>query len=201
MKPILFNTEMVKAILDGRKTVTRRVIKLRYRDDEYGFMVISDDITGTHVEKYDEDEGSFKPCRYVNPPYEVGEIMYVKETFSPVFVRPRRFLYKTHCNEVPDNTPIKWHPSIHMPRDAARIFLKVTNVKIQQLQDMTAKDAIREGMIDPYSYGKHISHEPMKSFIRLWESIIKEGEREEYSWNANPWVWVIEFEKIEKPNE
>jgi hypothetical protein len=202
MKPILFNTEMVKAILDGRKTVTRRIINPRYRDDEYGFMVIQDDSTGErYVEKYDEDEGSFYPCRYVNSPYDVGNILYVRETFSPVWVRPRRFLYKTHCNEVPANTPIKWHPSIHMPRDAARIFLKVTDVRIQRLHHMDSEDAVKEGMVDPYNNGKYFSHEPMKDFISLWDSTIKKSDIEEYGWKANPWVWVIKFEIIDKPNE
>lgn len=245
MKPILFNTDMVKAILDGRKTVTRRAIKPRYRDDEYGFMVIGDDATGErHVEKYDEDEGSFYPCRVVNPPYQIGDILYVRETwkigawkhiggliavdykadnfprcewiqtkdleiFEKYWIQSTEDALKADLSAdekgeyhwKPGEAPTRWRPAIHMPKDAARIFLKVTDVKIQRLQHMDSEDAVKEGMIDPYTNGKYFSHEPMKDFIPLWDSTIKESDIEEYGWEANPWVWVIEFEKIEKPNE
>ncbi len=79
--PILFNTEMVRAILDGRKTVTRRVVKPRYKDDEYGFAVITDMGTGKKwIEKTDEEEMTFDSPRYINPPYSPSDILYVRET-------------------------------------------------------------------------------------------------------------------------
>ena len=203
---------MVKAILDGRKTVTRRPIKPRYRDDEYGFMVIGDDATGErHVEKYDEDEGSFNPCRFVNPPYQTGDVLYVRETWCDVWdtagwLIGHSFKADGHrideCYGKQDGlNPVKgliWRPAIHMPKEAARIFLKVTDVRIQRLHDMNSEDAVKEGIGDPYSNGKYFSHEPMKNFIPLWDSTIKESDIEEYGWEANPWVWVIEFEMTEK---
>lgn len=203
-KPILFNTEMVRAILDGRKTVTRRAIKPRYRDDEIGFNVVTNAHDGlfVRIEKYDEYESTFDEKgreRIVNPPYNAGDILYVRETW-------------THCNIVSsDNYLFKadydtsmkpycnwgWHPSIHMPKEAARMFLKITRVRAERLQDITAKGAISEGEIPIIHTGGSIDERATRtSFIGTWNSTIPKKNRELYGWNANPWVWVVEFEKI-----
>lgn len=95
---------------------------------------------------------------------------------------------------------MKWHPSLHMPKDAARIFLRVTNVRVERLQDITVEDALAEGM-DKYIRlnGELDENSIITSFIGIWNSTIKKSDLDRYGWNANPWVWVIEFERCEKP--
>ena len=132
-KPILFNTEMVRAILDGRKTMTRRVIKPKYRDDEYGFCVCKNKSTGmVTVEKMDEDDGTMfhdGNTRYVNPPYKPGQHLYVRETF----VRPATHIFWYRATPPKGCENLLWKPSIHMPKEAARVFLKVTEVRVERL--------------------------------------------------------------------
>lgn len=153
MKPILFSTEMVRAILEGRKTVTRRVINPRYCKDEAGFQVITTmDGDFVRVEKIDENEcGIFQDGteRYVRPPYQPNDILWVRETWCEY---NGYFHYKE--SEI-SNDPawlkdknIKWSPSIYMPCTAARIFLRVIDVKVEQLQDITQDGAIAEGFTD-----------------------------------------------------
>lgn len=196
-KPILFNTEMVQAILDGQKTVTRRIINPKYRDGEAGFNVWYNEITKRYVvEKYDEDEMNFCPTRYVSPRYEVGDILYVRETWAEVEAcdgRPFN-IFKSDDNGVyaDDNHKFTgWRPSIHMPKESARIFLCVTGVRAEKLQDIDVAEAHKEG-VTAY-YPKDYIH----YFENLWTSTIKKSELDKYGWNANPWVWVYEFERIE----
>lgn len=204
-KPILFNTEMVKAILENRKTVTRRVLKPRLRDDEYGCHIWFNKTLNRHiVEKYDEDESDFTPTRYVNQPYEVGDILYVRETWcTDENVNQNKvdeFVYGYYYKADRPNwnkEMVKWSPSLHMPKSAARIFLKVTNVRVERLQDITSKEAIKEGLKDKYAYGEYNSMEPKKLFIDLWNSTINKQDLDSYGWEADPYVWVIEFEKVE----
>lgn len=215
--PILFNTEMVRAILDGRKTTTRRLIRPRYKEDESGFKIMTNMGTGERwVEKVDEEEMSFDPPRYINPPYQPGDILYVRETWQ--------YLYELDGNEqiiegtgkyyyaATDSLPsggyvdskgstyeiIPWKPSIHMPKAAARIWLKVTDVRVERLQDMDKTDAAKEG-IDPWRC-LNLVH-MLAKFAKIWDSTIKKSDCDIYGWKANPWVWVIEFERCEKPEE
>lgn len=199
-KPILFNTEMVRAILDGRKTVTRRMIKLDLglADTDKGdssYLSIPDAYGDYHDVK--------DLCRY-----KVGDILYVRETwkkYEKMIGTGREchlesFIgYKANENiKVPSEFfESKWHPSIHMPKEAARIFLKVTGVRVERLNDITSKEAIKEGLKDKYAYGEYNSMEPKKLFIDLWNSTINKHDLDSYGWEANPFVWVIEFEKIE----
>lgn len=92
----------------------------------------------------------------------------------------------------------KWHPSIHMPKEAARIFLRVTNVRVERLQEITSGQICKEGVEveDPYVLN---GEEKRYAFSNLWDSTIKESDLDRYGWNANPWVWVIEFERCDKP--
>jgi len=192
VKPILFNGEMVRAILEGRKTVTRRLIRPRYKPDECGFQVVTRCDTGEriYVEKYDEWEVGFENPRYVNPPYQVGDTLYVRETWRPY---KDGYLYKATCNDDWDGL---WKPSIHMPKDAARIWLRVKEVRIEKLQEITKKQAGAEGV----SYETDNSGlMRISQFIKLWNSTLAADDLEEYGWKANPWVWVIEFERCEKP--
>ncbi len=214
MKPILFNTEMVQAILDGRKTVTRRKIDV----DITNFCDVDSD--GTLLD-YQNNYGEFvdpiKLCRY-----KVGDVLYVRETWaewgelaSPYQNRGNAFAagvdyyfyYKADGKKLPDG--LKWRPSIHMPKEAARIFLKVTDVKVERLQDISEEQAIKEGCIPiectncrgfgcSDCIGSGWEEPPLLEFHYLWNSTIKKKNLRYYSWEANPWVFIIEFEVIEK---
>lgn len=168
IKPILFNTPMVQAILDGRKTITRRLLKPRYRDDECGFQVVTNAQTGefVRVEKLsDQGSGQFPDGseRHVHPPYRPGDILYVRETWQYAYdtdsnenidYESGRYLYAADNIEpfngwiMPDGTErdsMPWRPSIHMPKAAARIFLRVTDVRVERLQDIDGEQAYSEG--------------------------------------------------------
>lgn len=206
-KPILFNTEMVRATLDGRKCVTRRCIRPRYKEDEGGFCVCTRIATGERwVEKMDWDEGTIFPdgnTRHVNSPYHPGDILYVRETWRPAEIKcdgGAEFFYFADGFSDASNKPEvgrrKWRPSIHMPKEAARIFLRVTDVRVERLQDMTQEDAEKEGFGENLTVQKFMES-PLLRFSDLWNSTIKNQDLDKYGWGANPWVWVIEFERME----
>lgn len=183
LKPILFNTDMVRAILDGRKTVTRRVIKPHFRPGEVGWQVITEKHSGKYVriEYLDEWENE---TRYMSEPFRPGDILYVRETWAEM---PYGYVYRAD-DERPEgwDSEDRWRPSIHMPKEAARIFLRVKSVRVDRLQNITDEDIEAEGMeIGCY-------------FDELWNSTIKPADLETYGWEANPLVWVIEFERCEK---
>lgn len=228
IKPILFNTEMVQAILDGRKTCTRRVVKTR-RKDACGFYVTKrPDGSFTGIYEYDEDERMFE--NQLIPPYKSGDILYVRETWERFECWNCEGDERGNCPKEPKKSVLdkacgcymyratdeisgdaKWHPSIHMPKEAARIWLKVTNVRVERLQDITPKDAENEGVGNLFyedigygekNYGTEVDPEygiVKEQFAWLWESTIKKSDIDRYGWDANPWVWVIEFEWCEKP--
>lgn len=190
IKPILFNTEMVRAILDWRKACTRRVIK-----HNVGAILNSP----YHME-HPEVEDAWLIKKLCRPPYKPGDILYVRETWCglPVneaghFRRHPIYYYKADGDLRPEGWRGAWRPSIHMPKEAARIWLKVTDVRVERLQDMTDDDAEAEGCFDYTSTAL--------GFFDVWDSTIKKSDRDRYGWAANPWVWVIEFERCEKPEE
>lgn len=199
MKPILFNTEMVKTILDGRKTVTRRLIKpkysnthIRWKTDKYGtrLIEIQNDVEGETYGRR-EDGTTWRKLlwyREIKPPYQVGDILYVRETWAEGY---DEYIYRAD-DKMGDKSVIVWHPSIHMPREAARIFLRVTGVRAERLQDITVDGALHEGA--DISQG-------FKNFISIWNSTIPEKTLTQYGWDANPYVWVISFERIKKSVE
>ena len=207
--PILFSTEMVQAILEGRKTQTRRVIKTQPENDVY-FEVkkVSEGVL------FDYNQG-IDGSKVVRCPYgKVGDVLWVRETWcltTPFGPEEYYFGYKTSsqaeikASEKYDYySPDEWKPSIHMPKEACRIFLQITNIRVERLKDISAEDAFREGINysydeeEGYKYWHYIKKKfgpsPIHSFQTLWESI--NGEE---SWEANPWVWVIEFERTVKP--
>lgn len=211
MKPILFNTQMVRANLAGLKTTTRRLIKPRYRDDECGFQIITNAHTGefVRVEKIsDQGSGIFPDGseRYVNPPYRPGDILYVRETWR---VReasnpPSRCTIEYKAGGTKTFNEIialptangEWKPSIHMPKKAARLFLRVTNVRVERLQEIDAAGIRAEGLLSMDAFvGDPIARD---EFRLLWDSTVRPEEAETCGWSANPWVWVIEYEKCEK---
>lgn len=211
MKPILFNSEMVRAMLEGRKTVTRRVIKPRYRDKDAGFRIDRNVFTGqiTGVEIIDEDECGTN--RYVKLPYQVGAVLYVRETYAQIDIDVDSmyfensgelyrgmYIYKADGVDLSDIGG-RWHPSIHMPKEAARIFLRVTDVRVERLQDMTGEDVAKEGIATlVHRKSSYYDCNQREMFEKLWNSTVSKNEFEQYGWEANPWVWVISFERIDK---
>ncbi len=190
--PILFNTEMVQAIMDGRKTVTRRILKHDTR------ALLNSPYCKTHPEVPDKQIIE-KLCK---SPYEQGDVLYVRETWCSRYDGEKYFYLADKCTKreekkLLDYGEVKWRPSIHMPKEAARIFLKVKDVRVERLQDITDEGAYREGAGDKdviYQTGARVLE-----FAKIWDSTIKKSDIEKYGWNATPWVWVIEFERCEKP--
>lgn len=210
--PILFNTEMVQAILEGRKSVTRRIVK-----HDTGALLNSP-YRKTHPEVPDKQIIA-KLCV---APYEVGDILYVRETWNicSMWSSDNRvtFVYRADEDEEKSARTIsvsdemfdkfgkmmhgsspEWRPSIHMPKEVARIFLKVKDVRVERLQDITEKQAEKEGFIDTAEYC--VGNTAKGHFRNPWDSTIKKADIDKYGWYANPWVWVIEFERCEKPEE
>ena len=211
--PILFNTEMVRANLDGRKTCTRRSVSSR----QFLGMMPNKCKNAAPDEFFKGKRMMFKPyCDMTDAelimtaykaPYEPGDILYVRETWKKA---PNGYYYYESWkrNDIADVT--KWKPSIRMPKEAARIWLKVTDVRVERLQDITPKGAESEGVGNLFyddigygekNYGTEVDTEygiAKEQFAWLWESTIKKSDLDSYGWEANPWVWVIEFERCEK---
>lgn len=204
-KPILFNSDMVRAILDGRKSVTRRVVKAKppysqkqlnerenYRSEK-DVAELAKNGRRASVGFWKSWDGyvPHKECAY-----KVGDILYVRETWLKA---DDGYYYKTDIKVPSESEDLrkaygyKWRPSIHMPKEAARIFLKVTNVRAERLQDMDVANCVREG-VDFGGVAWTVNAKP--AFIKLWNSTIKKQDLDRYGWEANPWVWVIEFEKV-----
>ena len=200
VKPILFNTDMVRAILDGRKTVTRQDVK----PQPQGYFEVNDN----PLYIYDMSFGNGR----IYPPYQQDDIMYVKETWHKYKKRIGKgkscymaefYGYKASIANSEDSDE-KWRPSIHMPKEAVRIWLKVIGVRVERLQDITEKQAKAEGF-EPVMSTKDSSFytpwqgPPVENFKYFWNYTIKKKDLPLYGWNANPWVWVTEFERCEKP--
>lgn len=137
-------------------------------------------------------------------PYQPGDILYVRETWGYPIALNSDKQYVFRADEVAEsgfkNDSHIWHPSIHMPKEAARIWLKVTNVRVERLQEISAESALAEGA-DKYIHTNGGLDENMTitSFIGIWNSTIKKSDLDRYGWDANPYVWIIEFERCEKP--
>lgn len=202
--PILFNTEMVRAILDNRKTCIRRVIKDVVKENQE----INKNSKGK-FELYDITPRCGIPKgKIYKPPYQPGDILYVRETWTDHYVpneigKPElQYCYKAdgvdikaECLPGENN---RWYPSIHMPKEAARIWLKVTDVRVERLQDITEIQAQAEGCNSGLLTGPCNAR---GQFENLWNRTIKKSDIDTYGWKANPWVWVIEFERCEKPGK
>ncbi|HID6520224.1 morphogenetic protein [Klebsiella aerogenes] len=192
---MIFNAEMVRAILDGRKIQTRRPVKLPLHDKNLGCELAGNELAG------ELSAGNYLNSAFGKP----GDRIWVRETFrvhsratdvaTLVYKASVRNSWTEQTHRVPVSvcnkpaTPEKWTPSLHMPRWASRILLEITDVRVERLKSISDGDAMHEGC----------STADMKSgdcvadvFARLWASIY--GAE---SWKANPWVWVIEFKRIE----
>ncbi|MBO6231788.1 MAG: hypothetical protein ILA17_06145 [Ruminococcus sp.] len=216
MKPILFNTDMVKAILEGRKTITRRVIKPQPKTDS----------TVTLFSTFDYADISYDGALKLSP-YQPGDILYVRETWrcwrahryeATADIKYKaggdgiRLYFSNGSTDNPNRDDYDsfigkwwtggygWKPSIHMPKEAARIFLRVTNVSVARIQDITTKDIQKEGLTSMavFAGDKEIARQ---EWALLWDGTITGKDYNKYCFSSNPWVWVIEFERTEKPNE
>lgn len=248
IKPILFNTEMVRAILDRRKSCTRRIVnpqpqgRLCYTFaggdcGTWGYPSKTAYENWGDEYKLPEDITDEELKRRWNPPYHTDDILYVRETWkcwrahryeakADIMFKAGgdgvqlqfangstdsidRFDYDKFVNKWFSH---KWKPSIHMPKEAARIWLKVTDVRVERLQEITEEQACMEGT-DPWDeacYKNNGWHPTLSDpdsggdpnmidgFHKLWNSTIKKSDIDRYGWDANPWVWVIEFERCER---
>ena len=193
IKPILFNTKMVRAILDGRKDATRRIVKGFIPDDAvWGYTAFTPkgyiSCRGTFADGYGE--------KFFKLPCESGDILYVRETWKKA---PNGYYYYEDWqrNDIADVT--KWKPSIHMPKEAARIWLKVTDVRVERLQEITPQGAWKEGARCSCLHPVPDCAGNKTAFVNIWNSTIKKSDIDRYGWDANSYVWVIEFERCEKP--
>lgn len=208
IKPILFNTEMVRAILDGRKSCTRRIVK----PQQFIGMLPDKCKNGAPEEFLKEKKLMFKPycdmtdIELINTAYKAsyqpGDILYVRETWSEGY-EEGTYIYRASDKlaDLPtfkESSKLIYHPSIHMPKEAARIWLKVTGVRVERLQEITSEQISREGVEVEYPHVLN-GEEKRYAFSTLWNSTIKKSDIDTYGWDANPWVWVIEFERCEKP--
>lgn len=216
MKPILFNTKMVKAILSGRKTTTRRVFKdlKEFEIREDGF--IQADISNKNGVYY--FAGNIEELSKQFSKYKVGDILYVRETWANrckvcdkemCIGCSKKYSYKADGHYSDED---KWKPSIHMPKEAARIFLKVKSVRVEKLQDITEEGCLEEGIrkytkdgeLFKYSVNESMykwqdmPKEPKEAFKDLWNSTLNKKTGWNYKYENNPYVWVIEFEIISR---
>ncbi|MDA3542509.1 hypothetical protein MKL51_06010 [Acinetobacter sp. AOR18_HL] len=217
-RPIILNTTMVKAIIEGRKVQTRRLVKEKLISEQAEFECGNrpNVIRSEPSLQYYIDKG----C----PFGQVGDHLWVRETFcigsieeedhyqgwpKPLYVHqdgdPKQYpIYKEWClREGISFDDVHWKPSIHMPRSASRILLEITKIRIEKLNQISNQDAVQEGLLKLPASGRYVvsrgdqyfgaaSNNPCEVFKWLWESIYGSS-----SWELNPWVWVIEFNVIQ----
>lgn len=214
-RPVIFNGEMVRAIIDGRKTQTRRVMKVQPKQHDHKnydapWACKSPNYYNTHEADWacwycGEGIGMDGQSVYRCPFGQVGDRLWVRETFMDLTGtgieattgKFEGFAYRadtpagSYGDEVRKEYGLKWTPSLHMPRKACRILLEITAVRVERLNDISEEDAKAEGLAP----SQHIITPPEAlyrvGFLKLWQSIY--GEE---SWHANPWVWVIEFRHV-----
>ena len=203
-RPILFSAPMVRAILDGSKTQTRRVIKPQPWEEYSAESIKCEHYAPCIVDKYGEMDagpeifGAYSTdgewgvrCPYGHP----GDRLWVRETFlvddnHRIPKTATRKNYEVDYKATSEDSPHwRWRPSIHMPRWASRITLEITGVRVERLQDITNNDALDEGTPDLRTIEN--GWDMRRCFQDLWEQINGAG-----SWAENPWVWVIEFKKV-----
>ena len=185
-RPILFNAPMVRALLDGTKTQTLRIVKAR-------------DLEWMDVHQGLREPDNAERCPYGQPG---GDRLYVRETWAAPHAYdhlPPRLIpqdARIHYAATEDRGGLLWRPSIHMPRWASRITLEIASVRVERLQSISEADALAEGVnVHQDHHGRPtISiYSPVQAYRDLWEQINGPG-----SWDANPWVWVVEFRRIEE---
>lgn len=200
IKPILFNTEMVEAVLDGIKHCTRRVVKGYIpKDAKFGYTAFTPkgciSCRGIFEDGYGE--------KFFKMPYQKGDILYVRETW---FKGLKRYMYRADYTDSEkyyqngEEVNMKWKPSIHMQKEAARIWLKVTDVRVERLQDIDINGIRSEGLVSAADLAGDMDIALKKWEMEiLWDSTINKSNIDTYGWEANPFVWVVEFERCERP--
>lgn len=218
IRPIMFNTEMVQAIMNDNKTQTRRAPKIQPFLNRNGYWRYGDAV-------WHKDNSVSLRCEnhliWKYAPCKPGDILWVRETWNlvldfdnsdtPIYEteryvyfadNPMPFDYWVDVNTGEHKEQMPWKPSIHMPKEAARIFLRVKAVRFERLQEITEVQALMEGC---YMYRTPGEIQPghdgtaIQDFHRVWDNTVKPAERSDRGWDANPWVWVIEFERCERP--
>lgn len=215
-RPILFNTDMVKATLDDKKSATRRIMKPQPLFKTYRKFIFDDATCPKKWEDCDDIIQTYK--------YQTGDYLYVRETWMMQAAKRYDALVRIGYRAGGKNTTIhfpyggtdsinrddydafvgkwnldRWYPSIHMPKEAARIFLRVTDVRVERLQDISGHEVLAEGVDNDQSnpaMGKRWENMQRIAFSELWNSTIPKKDLDKYEWAANPWVWVIEFERV-----
>lgn len=219
-RPILFSAPMVRAILDGSKTQTRRALRIQPLD----VLLMKEDKAGVEwvglMQREPEPKGTVFRCKFGKP----GDRLWVRETWQGPLLGTagdykafnaggQKAIQKPECcvyratdtlNAVDDDgRELGWRPSIHMPRWASRILLEITGVRVERLQDISEEDAAAEGIhydrTIPFNGPWFIEPSDPQGYLlasscyqALWEQINGPG-----SWNANPWVWVVEFKRVQ----
>lgn len=203
-RPILFSGEMVRAILEGRKIQTRRVVKLDLANDfdpprsqadvDAGYPFFQD--------KYGDHHKAVDHCPYG----KAGDRLWVRETWNLFATDNGKWHHYGPVPKTPESLPenvwagykatekdekIKWKPSIHMPRWASRINLEITGVRVEQVQDISDNDALKEGVDTTNS---SIPTYPKQRFEKLWNSINADRG---FGWDMNPWVWCLTFKRVD----
>lgn len=199
-KPILFNTDMVFAIMMGWKTETRRLAK-KVEPFNHTGMYFYAMVKG-------KAEGPMSReliAKSKVAPYQVGDYLYVRETWcnvnKPEYEPDYYYFADSRIAEDYDSSEWTWKPSIHMPKKAARIFLKVTEVSLEKLQDITYEGAKAEGIRIRNVGLPSGKREMVEKFSELWDTTVSKKDKYLYDWKANPYVWVIKFERIECDDE
>ncbi len=199
-RPILFSGEMVRAILEGRKTQTRRVVRhqpdLHLRKHRYAYVVESGVLKFGRAPWRKSDPHNFIVEEEINCPFgRPGDRLWVRETFSLGGKwkdghlhedGEQRFVYRADHRQQCCDSLYRWRPSIHMPRWASRITLEITDVRVERLQEISEEDAMSEGMVESEDFT------PKGAFKALWNSLAKPGAQ----WADNPWVWCISFRRL-----
>ena len=218
---------MVRAILEGRKSCTRRICKdaneytvpdMEFYNADRRTYAVHNFADLEHIEQLSTTERTCPICP--------GDILYVRETWERFECWNCEGDESGSCPKEPQKSVLDkvcgcymyratdeiygdamWHPSIRMPKEAARIWLKVTDVRVERLQDITEEGAKKEGAIDnrgfihsPNNEYDNV-HTAREHFVKIWNNTIKKSNLDRYGWDASPWVWVIEFERCEKPEE
>ena len=213
-RPIIFSTQMVRAILRGVKTQTRRVIPITPRR---GYSL--NHSFGNLYHFCREKNGYGKYSEYLRSPYDTGDILWVRETYRPIAGQLGALITVDYKADDPEKwerlgdvvgTPVKWRPAIHMPREMSRLMLKITAIRAEPLRDISDTDAMREGIYPSFLRGTPVpiafdwngnekvlvAGVPKRDFEALWRGLYPEGKK---SWGANPWVWVIDFDVVKRP--
>ena len=209
--PIIFSTQMVRAILRGVKTQTRRVIPITPRR---GYSL--NHSFGNLYHFCREKNGYGKYSEHLRSPYDTGDILWVRETYRPIAGQLGALITVDYKADDPEKwerlgdvvgTPVKWRPAIHMPREMSRLMLKITAIRAEPLRDISDTDAMREGLYPSFLRGTPmpiamdwdgnekvlVAGVPKRDFEALWRGLYPDGQK---SWGANPWVWVIDFEVV-----